>query len=109
MNRGRRSEFIFLDKDDYSIISAVCEHYGVSFNKLLITRRGIFNEPRNIAVYLMRKIRGENLNNIGEQFNIKAYSTVSTILRRVSRLKKYDRKIKKRIGKIQDSINKGQT
>ena len=91
-----------------SIISAVCEHYGVSFNELLITRRGIFNEPRNIAVYLLRQIRGENLNNIGEQFNIKAYSTVSSILRRVSRLNKYDRKIKKRIGKIQDSINKGQ-
>ena len=86
----------------------MCEHYGVSFNELLKTRRGILNEPRNIAVYLLRQIRGERLNNIGEQFNIKAYSTVSSILRRVSRLKKYDRKIKKQIGKIQDSINKGQ-
>ncbi len=92
-----------------SIISSVCEHYGVSFNELLITRRGVFNEPRNIAVYLLRQMRGENLNNIGELFNIKAYTTVSSILRRVSRLKKYDGKIKKRIGKIQDSINKGQT
>jgi len=91
-----------------TIISSVCEHYGVSFNELLMTRRGIFNEPRNIAVYLLRQIRGENLNNIGELFNIRAYSTVSSILRRVSRLKKYDRKIKKQIGKIQDSINKGQ-
>jgi len=45
-----------------SIISAVCEHYDVSFNELLITRRGIFNEPRNIAVYLLRQIRGESLN-----------------------------------------------
>ena len=86
----------------------MCEHYGVSFNELVITRRGIFNEPRNIAVYLLRQIRGENLNNIGKLFNIKAYSTVSSILRRVSRLKKYDRKIKRQIGKIQDSINKGQ-
>ena len=85
----------------------MCEHYGVSFNELLITKRGNFNEPRNIAVYLLRQIRGENLNNIGEQFNIKAYSTVSSILRKVSKLGKYDRKIKKRIGRIQDSINKG--
>jgi len=73
----------------------------------LITRRGIFNEPRNIAVYLLRQIRGENLNNIGELFNIKAYSTVSSILRRVSRLKKSNRKIKKQIDKIQDSVEKG--
>ena len=90
------------------IISSVCEHYGVLFNELLITRRGIFNEPRNIAVYILRQIRGENLNNIGEIFNIKAYSTVSSILQRVARLEKYDRKFKKQIGKIQDSINKGQ-
>jgi len=90
-----------------TIISAVCENYGVSFNELLITRRGIFNEPRNIAVYLLRQIRGENLNNIGELFNIKAYSTVSGIIRRISRLKKHNTKIKKQIGKIQDSINMG--
>jgi len=41
-------------------------------------------------------------------FNIKAYSTVSSIIRRISMLKKYDRKIKKQIGKIQDSISMGQ-
>jgi len=92
-----------------TVISAVCENYGVSFNELLITRRGFFNEPRSIAVYLLRQIRGDNLNNIGELFNIKAYSTVSNIIQRISRLKKYDEKIKKQIEKIQDSINKGQT
>ncbi|RZB33500.1 MAG: hypothetical protein SRB1_01127 [Desulfobacteraceae bacterium Eth-SRB1] len=86
----------------------MCENYGVSFNELLITRRGLLNEPRSIAVYLLRQIRGENLNNIGELFNIKAYSTVSSIIRRISMLKKYDRKIKKQIGKIQDSISMGQ-
>ena len=90
------------------IISSVCEHYGISLNELLITRRGILNEPRNIAVYLLRQIRGEKLNKIGELLNIKAYSTVSSILRKVARLKKHDRKIKKQIGKIQDSINNGQ-
>ncbi len=90
------------------IISSVCKHYGVSFNELLIVRRGFFNEPRNIAVYLLRQIRGENLNNIGELFNITAYSTISSIIRRVSKLKKHDKKIKRQIGEIQDMINKGQ-
>jgi len=50
---------------------------------------------------------GENLNNIAEMFNIKAYSTVSGIIRRMSSVIKYDRKIKKQIGKINDSINMG--
>jgi len=52
-------------------------------------------------------MRGENLNNIGEMFNIKAYSTVSGIIRRIPRVIKNNRKIKKQIGKIQDSINMG--
>jgi hypothetical protein len=91
-----------------SIISSVCEHYGVTLNELMVTRRGIFNEPRHIVVYLLRQIRGESLNDIGRLLNIKKYSTVSSILRRVSKLKKYERKINSRIGKIQDSINKGQ-
>ena len=91
-----------------AIIAAVCEHYDVSFTELLKTRRGVLNEPRNIAIYLLRQMRGENLITIGELFNIKAYSTVSSILRRVSRLKKYDRKIKKQIVRVQDNINKGQ-
>jgi len=72
--------------------------------KLLITRRGVFNEPRNIAVYLLRQVRGESLNNISELFNIKAYSTVSSILRRVSRLKKSDRKIKKQVTAIAPGV-----
>jgi len=90
------------------IISAVCDHYNVSFNELFLTRRGIFNEPRNIAVYLLRHIRGESLNNIGKLFNIKTYSTVSSIIQRVSRLKKCDRKIRKQLLSIQDNITKGQ-
>ena len=57
---------------------------------------------------LICQIRSENLNNIGELFNIKAYSTVSSIINRVSTLKKYDRKIKKQIERIQNSITKGQ-
>ena len=92
-----------------SIISAVCKHYGVTFNELLITRRGISNEPRNIAVYLLRQIRGKSLNDISEIFSIKAYSTVSSIIQRVSRLKKKDGKLKKQIEDIQDSINNGQS
>ena len=86
----------------------MCEHYEVAFDELLKTRRGKFNEPRNIAVYLLRHIRGENLNNISTLLNIKTYSTVSSIIRRVSDLKKCNRRIRKEIESIQDSINKGQ-
>lgn len=91
-----------------SIISAVRDYYKVSFNDLLKTQRGSFNEPRNIAVYLIRYIRGENLNNIGELFNIKRYSTVSSIIQRVGSLRKKDKKFRKHIEIIENRLHKGQ-
>jgi hypothetical protein len=91
-----------------AIISAVCEYYGIPFDDLLVTRRGLTNEPRNISIYLLRQIKGEKLRQIGELFNISGYSTVSSVIRRVSRLKKGDRKVKKRINEISNKITKGQ-
>lgn len=79
-----------------------------SFGEFLKSSRGVFNEPRNVAVYLLRQMRGENLNDISELFNINSYSTVSSILRRVSKLKKCDRKIKNRIDKIEKNVQMGQ-
>jgi len=90
------------------IISTVCDYYKVSFNDLLKTRRGSFNEPRNIAIYLIRYIRGENLNNIGELFNIKRYSTVSSIIQRVGSLRKKDKKFRRHIEIIENKLYKGQ-
>ena len=96
-----------LAPDPEIIISAVCEQYDVSFNDLLSTRRGVFNEPRNIAVYLTRHLRGDPLNKIGDLFDIKAYSTVSSIVRRVSKLKSTDKGVKNRLNMLQSAI-KGQ-
>lgn len=91
------------------IIETVCAYYDVTFNDLMKTKRGYFNEPRNYAVYLLRHIRGEELGSIAEMFNIKAYSTVSSIVRRVAKLKQQDKKVRKRLEKIQSIIYKGQS
>lgn len=91
------------------VIEAVCDHYKVSFSDLLISKRGYFNKPRNVGIYLLRQNRGENLYSIGAMFDIRAYSTVSSIIRRVARLKKHDRKIRKQIEQIQARIYKGQS
>lgn len=32
----------------------VCELYRVDKEDLLVSRRGVGNEPRNVAIYLMR-------------------------------------------------------
>jgi len=90
------------------IISAICGYYNVSFNELLVSRRGVFNKPRNVAIYLLRNIRGDNLNDIKNIFQINAYSTVSSIIQMVSKLTKSDRKFRQQIEKIKGNIYKGQ-
>jgi putative transposase len=70
------------------ILRVVCEEYGTSEDDLLITRRGETNEARNVAIFLLRTIRGETLPSIATMFGISTYSTVSSVLVRFqSRLK----------------------
>lgn len=91
-----------------NIISAICRYYNVSFNELLVTRRGVFNKPRNVTIYLLRNIRGDNLNDIKNIFQINAYSTVSSIIQTVSKLIKSSRKFRKQVEEIKNNITKGQ-
>ena len=43
------------------IISEICGYYNVSYKELLMTRRGVFNKPRNVAIYLLLHSKGSNL------------------------------------------------
>ena len=43
------------------IIQVVCTYLDVEQDEILISRRDIFNEPGNIAIYLVRKLRREPL------------------------------------------------
>ena len=90
------------------IIDAVCKYYSVDQKDLLISRRGVFNKPRNVAIYLLRQIRGDDLNSIKKLFNITAYSTVSSIVQKISRFTKTDGKLRKEVHLIKEKIIKGQ-
>ncbi len=90
------------------ILSVICGYYDVSLDGLLVSRRGVFNKPRNVAIYLLRNLRGDNLNDIKKIFKINAYSTVSSIIQSVSKLTKFDRKFRQQIEEIKNKISKGQ-
>jgi len=49
------------------------------------SRRGISNEPRNVAIYLLRTLRGDNLEEIGRDFNISRFISVSSVVERMRR------------------------
>ena len=90
------------------IINAVCKFYNVSRDELYRSRRGQFNEPRNIVIFLTRKLRRDSLKEIGHQFHMEKYSSISSIIERMKKQMLADRNLKKRVDRVADRASKSQ-
>ena len=90
------------------IIAAVCNSYHVEEGALKKTSRGITNEPRNVAIYLMRQLRGDKLEQIGKRFDVSNYSSVGSVIERMKKRIRKNRKLKTRIENLTDEINMSQ-
>lgn len=90
------------------IKTAVCKYYRISNDELLISRRGVFNEPRNVAIYLSRRLSGDSLNQIGEEFRIKKYSSVSSVIERLKTAMEKDHELRRRVEGIGSILSKSQ-
>ena len=97
-----------LAPDPEEILRVVCTFYDVNRARLYKTQRGKFNEPRNVAVYLLRILRCDRLKEIGRRLQIENYSSVSSIIERIKIQMQNDRKLKKRIEKVTENIKKSQ-
>jgi hypothetical protein len=91
------------------IISEVSRYYKVRPTKLKAVRRGSENEPRDVAMYLIRSMRAEPLIRVGEKFGLNQYSSVSSAVTRVKAKLRKDRKFKDCLEHIESNIIKGQT
>jgi putative transposase len=97
-----------LAPDVERIQEIVCGAYNVSKDDLLLSRRGFFNEPRNVAIYLSRRINGERLKEIGREFGIKKYSSVSSIIERMKSEILKSRDLKARVKRLEAVLIKSQ-
>jgi len=70
------------------------------------SRRGISNELGNVAIYLLRTLRGDNLEEIGGDFNISRFISVSSIVESIKFEMKADKGLKKRIQDLAESTTK---
>ena len=93
-----------LSPDAERIKEEVCRNYGVERVDLYRSRRGILNEPRNMAIYLLRNMRGDNLEKIGREFNISRFSSVSSVVVRMKVKISKNRPLRKRIEEMKSSI-----
>ena len=91
------------------IKQVICRIYGVRVEDLLKSKRGTFNEPRSIAIYLTRQLRGENLAEICREYGLSKYSSASSVIERVGTKMSTDRQLRKRVAKIRQVLTKSQT
>ncbi len=82
------------------IKDAVYRHYIVNEFLLGKSKRGVSNEPRNVAIYLAGRLRTDALETIGKEFGLNRFSSNSSAIERVKRQIVKDRKFRKRMKKI---------
>ncbi|MBN1907334.1 MAG: transposase [Deltaproteobacteria bacterium] len=97
-----------LAPDSARIISFVCKEYNIEEKELYFSKRGHNNEPRNVAIYLVRRLKNAKLKQVGEQFGIEKYSTVSSIVERVKHEMEIDKGFKNRVQILHEKIIKSQ-
>jgi putative transposase len=90
------------------ILKTVQTFYQCSEQALFTGRRGMYNEPRNVTIYLLRQLRGDSLTDIGEIFGLAQYSSVSTVIQNVKHRLHKEPSFNKRITTLINTTQKGQ-
>ena len=90
-------------------MQAVCSHYGIDRSELVKCRRGQFNEPRAVAIHLIRNMRKDSFAVIGSTFGLKSYSAVGGVLESMRRRLASDPEMSERCRRVQTSLTTGQT
>ena len=83
---------------------AICREYKVDIASLYGIRRGIINESRNVAVYLTRFLRRDSLKEIGKEFKVPNYSSVSSIIESMKANLASNKKLRKRVDEIKRNL-----
>ena len=98
----------YLAPETDTILREVGLHYDLNRSSMTRVRRGMENEARDVAMYLIRSLRSEPLMKVGAGFGLNRYSSVSSAVIRVkSRLQK-DKQFRNRLEHIEGNILKGQ-
>lgn len=98
-----------LTPDRRTIIKTVCGYYGVHEKDLAAVRRGMENEARDMAIYLLRVVCGEPLLEIGAKFGMTRYSSVSSAVDRIRKKLTINDGVMRRLDNMVVLVQKYQT
>ena len=86
------------------IEEAVTAIYGIRVSELLKSRRGEYNEARNVAMYLIRQYIGTMLKDIANRFGVSSYSSVGSVIFRTKGELVRNRKFRQRIAEVEELL-----
>lgn len=86
----------------------ICRAFRVKDEVLFRSRRGRENLARDVAIYLQRKYCGQTLVELGKDYGISNYSTVSSVCERVKSKLRNDRRFLAKLTKIEERLAKSQ-
>lgn len=89
-----------------SIVSEVARLYKVSEKSLFCRTRGKGNEPRQVAMYLVRELCDKSLKEIAEYFSLGSYGSVGRACSVIGRQIKIDRTLRQRIEYIRQIVSR---
>ena len=88
------------------IIDIVADHFGITYEDIISKRRNSeFVQPRQICMYLCRKLTDESLQNIGKALGKKDHTTVIHGIDKITDELKTNNEIQNRINIIMKKIN----
>ena len=76
---------------------------------IVTSKREVISESRNVAIYLTRQLRGENLAEICREYGLKTHSSASSAVDRVKGQIIKDRRFSKCVEKLATMLLKRQT
>ncbi len=93
-------EYLQLAPEQTQIIRQVYQTYKVTRKSLLIMRRGLSNEPRDVAIYLCRILRNDTLREIGKVFGMTGYAPAGLAVNRIRKKLSEEPILQDKIGHI---------
>lgn len=88
------------------IVNIVAEHFGITPEDIVSKRRNSeFVQPRQICMYLCRKLTGESLQNIGKALGKKDHTTVIHGIEKITDELEVNDELKNRIEILKKKIN----
>ena len=108
INQAEIPESKALAPDAKRVISAACKYYRLSKKELFESRRGTENLPRDLTIFLVRRLCRMTLPDVGREFGIANYSSVSSVVQRVKSKVEADKRLLIELDEIAKNASKGQ-